>query len=331
MTITTLIDARQVQEALLEVRPTWFFGVPRIYEKIEVAMLEHVRDDATRAALDAAVERVRNGEPWVDDPLLAPLREATGPRARRAGPGSPARRARARWPSASTPSGIPLSEAWGMSETVIGTGAAPGQDPDRRRRLALLGHRDPARRRRRDPAAQPVGHARLPEGPGAHRRGVHRGRLHQDRRPRALRRGRLPVGRRAQEGHHHQLGRQEHVAGQHRAGDPRHRRGDRAGRVLRRRPALQRRADRARPAAGRRARGRGPAAGRAGPSSGRGRARRARGRGGQRAPLARGAAQALRDLRGRVDRPAATSSRSPASSSGRTSTPSTPSSSTTFT
>ena len=57
MTITTLIDARHVQAALLEVRPTWFFGVPRIYEKIEVAMLEHVRDDATQAALDAAVER----------------------------------------------------------------------------------------------------------------------------------------------------------------------------------------------------------------------------------------------------------------------------------
>ncbi len=50
----------------------------------------------------------------------------------------------------------------------------PGQDPDRRGRLALLGHRDQARRRRRDPAAQPVGHARLPEGPRAHGRGVRR-------------------------------------------------------------------------------------------------------------------------------------------------------------
>src|SRR4029079_5677073 len=28
MTITTLIDARRLQEALLELRPTWFFGVP---------------------------------------------------------------------------------------------------------------------------------------------------------------------------------------------------------------------------------------------------------------------------------------------------------------
>ena len=124
MTITTLIDARQVQAALLEVRPTWFFGVPRIYEKIEVAMLEHVRDAATRAALDAAVARVRAGEPWVDDPLLAPLREATGlEHAGWAGiSGAPCSREMAERFHAV---GIPLSEAWGMSETVIGTGATP--------------------------------------------------------------------------------------------------------------------------------------------------------------------------------------------------------------
>jgi long-subunit acyl-CoA synthetase (AMP-forming) len=124
MTITTLIDGRDVQAALLEVRPTWFFGVPRIYEKIEVAMLEHVRDDATRAALDAAVERVRAGEPRVDDPRLAALREATGlEHAGWAGiSGAPCSREMAERFHAV---GIPLSEAWGMSETVIGTGAAP--------------------------------------------------------------------------------------------------------------------------------------------------------------------------------------------------------------
>ena len=124
MTITTLIDARHVQAALREVRPTWFFGVPRIYEKVEVAMLEHVGDDATRQALDAAVERVRNGEPWVDDPLLAPLREATGlEHAGWAGiSGAPCSREMAERFHAV---GIPLSEAWGMSETVIGTGASP--------------------------------------------------------------------------------------------------------------------------------------------------------------------------------------------------------------
>ena len=163
MTITTLIDARQVQAALLEVRPTWFFGVPRIYEKVEVAMLEHVGDDATRAALDAAVERVRDGEPWVDDPLLAPLREATGlEHAGWAGiSGAPCSREMAERFHAV---GIPLSEAWGMSETVIGTGASPDRIRIGAAGWPYSGHRDPARRRRRDPAAQPVGHARLPEG-----------------------------------------------------------------------------------------------------------------------------------------------------------------------
>jgi long-subunit acyl-CoA synthetase (AMP-forming) len=120
MTITALIDARRLQEALLEVRPTWFFGVPRTYEKIEVAMLEHVTD----GALDEAVARVRNGEPWVDDTRLRSLREATGlEQAGWAGiSGAPCSREMAERFHAV---GIPLSEAWGMSETVIGTGAAP--------------------------------------------------------------------------------------------------------------------------------------------------------------------------------------------------------------
>jgi long-subunit acyl-CoA synthetase (AMP-forming) len=89
-----------------------------------VATLEHVRDEATQAALDAAVERVRAGEPWVDDPLLRPLREATGlENARWAGiSGAPCSREMAERFHAV---GIPLSEAWGMSETVIGTGASP--------------------------------------------------------------------------------------------------------------------------------------------------------------------------------------------------------------
>jgi long-subunit acyl-CoA synthetase (AMP-forming) len=124
MTITTLIDARRLQEAVLEVRPTWFFGVPRIYEKLEVTMLEYVRDDATRSALDVAVARVRAGEPWVDDPLLRPLREATGlEHAGWAGiSGAPCARDMAERFHAV---GIPLNEAWGMSETVIGTAASP--------------------------------------------------------------------------------------------------------------------------------------------------------------------------------------------------------------
>jgi long-subunit acyl-CoA synthetase (AMP-forming) len=83
-----------------------------------------VEDDL--AALDAAVARVRAGEPWVDDPLLRPLREATGlEHAGWAGiSGAPCSREMAERFHAV---GIPLSEAWGMSETVIGTAAAPGR------------------------------------------------------------------------------------------------------------------------------------------------------------------------------------------------------------
>ena len=79
MTITTLIDARQ--------RPGRAARGPADVVLRRAADLREDRGGDARArpattrrgaALDAAVERVRDGEPWVDDPLLAPLREATG-------------------------------------------------------------------------------------------------------------------------------------------------------------------------------------------------------------------------------------------------------------
>jgi long-subunit acyl-CoA synthetase (AMP-forming) len=133
MEITTLIDARRLQDALVEVRPTWFFGVPRIYEKLEAKMLGLV-DDEIRAALDAAVERVRAEQAGGSPPpltaeqaeLLRPLREATGlEEAVWLGiSGAPCSREMAERFHAV---GLAVSEAWGMSETVIGTGAAPGK------------------------------------------------------------------------------------------------------------------------------------------------------------------------------------------------------------
>jgi long-subunit acyl-CoA synthetase (AMP-forming) len=132
MEITTLIDARRLQEALLEVRPTWFFGVPRIYEKVEVVMLGQVGDAATQAALAAGVERVRavqaggSPPPLADEhaELLRPVREATGlEEAVWLGiSGAPcSKEMQERYHAV----GLPLSEAWGMSETVIGTGSTP--------------------------------------------------------------------------------------------------------------------------------------------------------------------------------------------------------------
>ena len=63
----------------------------------------------------------------------------------------------------------------------------------------------------------------------------------------ADRRGRLPQDRRPQEGDHHQRGRQEHVAGQHRGDGQVRLAADRQRLLHRRRQALQHGADRARP------------------------------------------------------------------------------------
>jgi long-subunit acyl-CoA synthetase (AMP-forming) len=138
MDITTLIDARDVQAAIREVRPTWFFGVPRIYEKIEAATLgtleamDPERADATRRALERGTERVREQQaggtpapPSAEDAeLLTALRETVGfdPDAWLGISGAPCSRDMAERFHAL---GLHLNEAWGMSETVIGTASSP--------------------------------------------------------------------------------------------------------------------------------------------------------------------------------------------------------------
>jgi long-subunit acyl-CoA synthetase (AMP-forming) len=128
---------RRLQEALLDVRPTWFFGVPRMYEKIEATMLKVIaeageeRAAAFRHALAAGVVRVRaqqtGGSPAAppDDEaaILAELREASGlDHGEWLGvSGAPvSREMQERFHAV----GLLVSEAWGMSETVIGTGAS---------------------------------------------------------------------------------------------------------------------------------------------------------------------------------------------------------------
>jgi long-chain acyl-CoA synthetase len=139
-TITTCPNPRQIIEVLPKVRPTFFFAVPRIWEKIKAgleAQLASLPDETSalmRDALAAAVERVRllqSGRPVppdleqkvadADKSFFSRVREMLGlDRALTIGVGA-----------APTPRevleffhalGLPLGEGWGMSETTaVGT------------------------------------------------------------------------------------------------------------------------------------------------------------------------------------------------------------------
>ncbi len=72
-TTTDCPDPRQVVAYLPEVRPTWFFAVPRIFEKLKAAIeagieaeQDEARKQATRWALEVGLKKVRldqAGEP----------------------------------------------------------------------------------------------------------------------------------------------------------------------------------------------------------------------------------------------------------------------------
>jgi long-subunit acyl-CoA synthetase (AMP-forming) len=109
----------EVAGYLPEVRPGFFFSPPRLWEKLRAAVLGQA-DDATRAELDAAVERVLAGEGPQDGPLQQAIRAKLGFDALEVGivgaapcPGEVIAFFHAL--------GVPLSEIYGMSET---TGAA---------------------------------------------------------------------------------------------------------------------------------------------------------------------------------------------------------------
>jgi long-chain acyl-CoA synthetase len=135
LTITTCPDPRQIAAYLQAVRPSWFFAVPRIFEKLKAGMEAAISDPAqpdaerNRAWLAAATEKVeleQAGEP-VPDALAATVAEAdaqlfAGLRAMLGLDQAEAINVGA----APTPRevivffhaiGIPLAELWGMSET----------------------------------------------------------------------------------------------------------------------------------------------------------------------------------------------------------------------
>ncbi len=145
-TVTCCPNPRELSEALAKVRPTWFFAVPRVWEKMKAgiearltALPEEARDKAT-GALQAAVEKVRREQAGqkvpdelvahvarAEEELFSKLRAVLGlDQAVVVNVGA-----------APTPVevleffhaiGIELAELWGMSETSgVGTANRPGQ------------------------------------------------------------------------------------------------------------------------------------------------------------------------------------------------------------
>jgi long-chain acyl-CoA synthetase len=133
--ITCCDDPRQVLSYLPEVRPSWFFAVPRIWEKLKAGLETMIaaqppeQREATQAALEAALQKVRAEQRGEDVPrelaervaradaeIFSGLREMLGldqVEAINVG-------------AAPTPVevleffhsiGLPLAELWGMSET----------------------------------------------------------------------------------------------------------------------------------------------------------------------------------------------------------------------
>jgi long-chain acyl-CoA synthetase len=146
-TTTCCADPRQVVAYLPEVKPTWFFAVPRIFEKLKAAIEagmaaeeDEERRGATRRALELGLEKVRleqAGEPVpeqlaqeyakADEEVFSNLRKMLGlEQIESINVGA-----------APTPRevieffhaiGVPLAELWGMSET---TGYGACNPPDK--------------------------------------------------------------------------------------------------------------------------------------------------------------------------------------------------------
>jgi long-subunit acyl-CoA synthetase (AMP-forming) len=140
MTITCCPNPRDIVGYLPSVRPTWFFAVPRIWEKLRGAMLSGIfTTDEKRAQLAAAEEKVRleqAGEPVPEDVAAAAAAGAETFAQVRSYLGLDEAVAVNAGAAPTAPEvivffhaiGIPLAELWGMSETC---GAGTVNPPDR--------------------------------------------------------------------------------------------------------------------------------------------------------------------------------------------------------
>jgi long-chain acyl-CoA synthetase len=145
--VTSLADLGQLGAALREVRPTRFFGVPRIYEKLLAGLHQAVAASPERnrlqAALAARLARVQDqqaqwaasaaaagpgaaagSDDWADRELLRPVAALTGLEqahflAVAGAPSSPEMLAEL------TAFGLPINEFYGSSETIIVTCSPP--------------------------------------------------------------------------------------------------------------------------------------------------------------------------------------------------------------
>ena len=145
-TVTCCPDAKKIGEYLPEVRPSWFFSVPRIWEKLKAGLEAAIdgeededRQKAMRWAVDVGLRKTRLiqdreevpdelEQEWqkADEMVLAKMRERLGLDQLEA----------ANVGAAPTPPevieffhaiGVPLAEIWGMSETCgAGTANRPG-------------------------------------------------------------------------------------------------------------------------------------------------------------------------------------------------------------
>jgi long-subunit acyl-CoA synthetase (AMP-forming) len=135
--VTSLADPAALGQALRAVRPTRFFGVPRIYEKqlagLRVALAGSEDRDALSAAWSARMKRVRAGEVGArpadgqdaaDWERLRPLAALTGLEQAHflAVAGAPSSRDML---EELTALGLPINEFYGSSETIIITTSPP--------------------------------------------------------------------------------------------------------------------------------------------------------------------------------------------------------------
>ncbi len=151
--ITCCDDPRQVLSYLPEVRPSWFFAVPRIWEKLKAGLETMIAGQPeeqaakTRAAIDAAIRKVRLEQ--ADEDVPAELAEEVARADEEIFSGLRAMLGLDQVEAinvgaAPTPVevleffhaiGLPLAELWGMSETC-GAGTV---NPKERIRLGTVG------------------------------------------------------------------------------------------------------------------------------------------------------------------------------------------------